>query len=122
MASQNESDEKSRTDEVEKRDSKVESRGGASTELETKELEIKPYSNEDPLRASRIDALAGETQNLLDKISVEAVGFDRANSESLSDIHKDAVERSKWRPARQDAFIGILRLGNPVPPRSKRVL
>ena len=122
MASSNESNEKSRNDEVKaevKDNERVRDRG---TDMESKEQQYEHFSDDDPFGAVRITALRSETAELLEPLQIEADGFERATSEQLRNLQQDAVERAKWTKTRQDGFTAILRLGRPTPPRSKRVL
>lgn len=122
MAPQNEGDKKSGNEQAEGDNIDSKSSESDSIIMEGKEPQIEPYSDDDPLRSTRINSLASETAGLLDKVQAQPTGFERATGEELRNIHEDAIERSKWSTSRQDGFTGILRLGRPVPPRARRVL
>ena len=93
-----------------------------SNDLESREQQPEPYSDEDSYRAARIDSLVGETESLLAEVQSKAIGFDNATPEQLRNIHKDATEREGWSQTRTDGFISVLRFGRPTPPRAKRIL
>lgn len=80
-----------------------------------------PFSEDDDLRAGRIDALRGETRDLLPYLSHDAFdGVDRAQAEA---IQNDAEERAGWPEPVADAFRGICQLASRrTPKRSQRVL
>ena len=122
MASQNESDKKSGIDEVKTDTERDGSKDSGSVELESKEVEFEPFSDDDPYGAARISSLFSETSQFLDSIQAKPVGFETATQQQLRSFQEDAVQRAKWSQARQDVFIGFLRLGRPIPPRSKRIL
>lgn len=122
MASQNESDEKSRNDDtsaVHQQTRPTDSRG---SDMESERREPEPFAVDDPLSAVRLDTLTGETAGLLSEIQTEPVGFDGADRHELAKLYEDAQERQNWSQARQDGFRAILRLAKPIPPRANRVL
>lgn len=122
MAPQNEGNEESRNQKVEGSNQQDGSSISASADLESPQQQIEPFTDADPFRAARTRETIGETESILAEVQSKAVGFNDLADFELANLYKDATERAKWEPARQDAFIGILRLGKPVPPRAKRVL
>lgn len=122
MASQNEMHEKPGNESTSTVSKETGPRNRRSTDLESGEQQYQPFSAEDPFRSSRITSLRSEAKAILAPIQGQATGFKDLNDKQLRNIHNDAVERSGWQQARQDGFIGLLRLGNRTPPRSKRVL
>ena len=122
MAPQNESDPKSGNEETQVGDKQTTGQSSRGTDLESEQLRPEPYAIDDPQRADRISALSSETAGVLEQVQATPVGFDDLTPEQLRYVHEDAVERSEWSEARQDAFVSILRLGRKVPPRSKRIL
>ena len=122
MAPQSKSNEKYRNDEVEKEVENDERIGSGSTDLESKKLEYEHFSDDDPYGPARVTALRSETAELLEPLSLEADGFERATSKQLRNLQQDAMERAKWTKARQDGFTAVLRLGRKTPTRSERVL
>ena len=122
MAPQDESNKKPRDDDSDELHSGARSDDGKSVELESIDREPEPFSDDDPFRAARIGEVVGETSGLLSEVQVQGAGFEGLTNREYADLHKNAAERKRWPEARQDGFISILRLGKPVPPRSKRVL
>ena len=122
MASQNESDEKSRNEEIKSTDSEVHKRTDRSTDVESKGQQFEPFAADDPWRTTRTREVVSETKRLLEQIQTEPIGFENATPKQLRSFQQNATERASWSQARQDGFIGLLRLGRPVPPRSKRIL
>jgi len=85
-------------------------------------VDIVPFSENDPFRATRISETVGQTASLLSEVQMEASGFQGATTEQFAALSRDAEERASWSQTRQDGFVGLLRLGKSTPPRSKRIL
>lgn len=122
MAPQNEMHAESRTTDVEKSPKSNENSDVIGDDLETKELQFEPFSEQDPFRTTRIAEVVDETHTFLSNIQSEAVGFQELNESQLRALSQDAAQRSLWDKARTDAFTGVLRLAKPIPPRANRVL
>ena len=122
MESQSESDKKPGTDQV--NDSAEKSKDGVSrgVDVAIEGQQFEPFTDADPFRAARTAEAVGETRTFLSEIQIEPAGFSDATPEQQRRVHADAAERASWSQARQDEFLGILRLGRRTPPRSKRVL
>jgi len=93
-----------------------------TSDMAAQVVDIVPFSENDPFRATRISETVGETASLLSEVQMEATGFQGATTEQLAALSKDAEERASWSQARQDGFVGLLRLGKPTPARSQRIL
>ena len=94
MASQNESNEKSRNDEIERDVKKAGSTDSGSADLESKQQQIEPFSDDDPHSASRITEIRSETAALLNEVSIEDIGYESVTPEQFRNIQKDVVDRS----------------------------
>ena len=122
MEPQNEMHQKSGAEADQRQAQQVESGDHKSADMASGEQRIEPFSNDDPFLATRITETRSETDRLLQSISSEPVGFERLNRKQIKSLYANAVERSQWSQARQDAFASVLRLGVRVPPRANRVL
>lgn len=122
MASQNEVHEESRDVEVEEHVTRNGPGNSESVNVESRNQPIEPFTDADPFIATRITETTGQVSSLLEPLSFEAVGFENLTNEQYRHLSEDAIERAKWPKAIQDEFEGFLRLGRPLPPRSKRVL
>lgn len=122
MEAPNESDTRTRNESPETDTGETSGRNVTRNDLETSNVEPSPFSELDPYRPARITSLRGETDEFLQEIQLEAVGFSGSNDEQLRHFLKDAEERAGWSQTRQDAFRSILRLGKPIPRRSSRIL
>jgi tRNA/tmRNA/rRNA uracil-C5-methylase (TrmA/RlmC/RlmD family) len=122
MATQNEMHQESGNEKAEKDNQSTELQTSASSDLESREQRIEPFTDNDPYLPSRITETRSETEALLSGLSIKPVGFENVNRKQAKRLYEDAIERAGWSQARQDAFNGILRLGTSIPPRSKRVL
>lgn len=122
MAPQNESDQKPGNDEVKAGSERVAEPGSGSTDLASQDKPVEYFSDDDEFSASRFAALSSETTGLLQQVQLKPDGLKDATPEQLRNLYQDAEERQGWSQARQDGFIGLLRLGRPTPPRAARVL
>lgn len=122
MASQNEMHSESGIEKVEGTNTESGSGDSRVTDLQTRDRQAAPFSEFDPFRADRTRQVISETDEFLGQINAQPNGFERASETDLQKLSEDAFERSKWSETRSDAFLGVLRLGRPVPPRSKRIL
>ena len=122
MEAQSEGNEELRVKEGKGNAKGDELQSGRGANVETREQPIEPFSNDDPFRTDRINQARSEASALLKHVQAEPVGFQGSNDKQLVRVYKDAEERATWSKARQDGFIGILRLGRPVPRRSERIL
>lgn len=121
MATQNESNEKPRQTEVNREVTANEQPRDRSANMESDDAQIVPFSENDPFRAARIAETARETGELLETISCKAVGFEELDDDQIRRISEDAEERARWRPARQDGFRALLRLGRKSLTRYQRI-
>lgn len=122
MAPQNESDKKSGNEKVENVDDGSNGKSAGGSNLESIEQSITPFDDDDPFRSSRIAEVHSQTMSLFNQVQIEPIGLDGATNDEYRDISKHAMERTSWPKARQDAFIGVLRLGRKPPTRAKRIL
>ena len=122
MASQNEMHQKSGNEEIKESNKQLETRTSQGSNMETGDLGYEPFSDQDPYRTDRINQINSEAAGLLESIRCEPVGLEGLNQSQYQSLYKDAEERSTWSKSRQDAFTGLLRLGQRTPRRSKRVL
>ena len=118
MASQNEMHEGTRNAQDKKTDSNNSPGQTTPINVEAEKQPPPPFSEHDPFRSHRYREVTGQTQTFLDSMGLTASGFEDADENQLRTLSKDAEERQRWRPARSDAFIGIVRLGTVTPPRS----
>lgn len=122
MEPQNESNEKSGIDQVKETSPSANVGYVGTTNVETNDLPIEPFTESDPFRASRIDQTISETTTLLQSVSQQDSNIEDVDVDTIKALHQDASERSKWSKTRTDGYTGLLRLAVPTPPRSKRVL
>ena len=122
MASQNEVHSESGNEKTEKGDRESTAEKGGSVDLETKDKQPAPFSEFDPFRATRTSTLVGETSALLEQVHLEPSFSEGTDEAMLRKLYADAEERSMWSETRSDAFLSVLRLGIPTPPRGKRIL
>lgn len=122
MATQDESNAESGNDEA-KAVTKVDgSEHSSGADVESTQQQYEPFGDDDPHGPARVASLRGETDALLDEIQAKGTGFDGTTVKQRQNLHSDAVERALWSEARQDVFVGVLRLGRPIPSRNKRIL
>lgn len=122
MESQNEVHQKTGNEKVTETDKQPQPQHTRRASDETREIQPAPFSEFDPFRSARIDALHSEAKDLSTSLSIKLTGIDGLNENELRAFQEDAEERQRWSKARQDAFGGIVRLGANVPPRANRVL
>ena len=122
MASSHESNEKPGNDQVEGGDQESRSESSGSTQLESGYKHYEPFSDVDPFRADRISKVRSANAALLQSIQTEPVGLENLTEEQYRSLYSNVEERASWSTARQDAFLGLLRLGRKTPARGKRIL
>ena len=122
MAPQNEMHKESRDEDIESADGNARTVSDKGADLESRNIEPEPFSNDDPFLATRIAETRSQTNALFESLSLKTAGFENATNEQYRRISEDAIERAKWPEAIQDEFEGLLRLGRKIPPRSRRIL
>jgi len=122
METSRESNPQSGNENAEVSDQQLQSGANRTSDMAPEVVDIVPFSENDPFRATRISETVGETASLLSEVQMEASGFQGATPEQFAALSRDAAERASWSQTRQDGFIGLLRLGKPTPSRSQRIL
>lgn len=122
MATPDKSNPQSRNEHVEAVDPQTTGSPNRGADVETRHVQPEPWSIDDPDLPDRINTVQRQTGAFLQEIQVEPAFGEGLSPEQYRDIHRAAVERASWSPARQNAFRGVLRLARPTPPRAKRVL
>jgi len=122
MATQSESNPRSGEGSVEKPSSQSTSGQGRGTDVAPEVVPPERFSADDPQRSESIAAIDGEAGAFLSRVGLRATRPEELAPSEWRALQGYAAERERWNAATSDVFSGILRLGNTVPPRSKRVL
>jgi len=122
MASSSEGDKGFGEGKVEKSSVSTEPSPSKGPELPPEVLPAQYFTSDDPQRAERLSQVDGEAGSILSSVGLRLRRSDGMDPRELRNLHADARQRSQWNNATADVFKGVLRLGNRVPPRSRRVL
>lgn len=122
MATQDQSDEKSRLKQAQDGADEHAPQQNRSSELETPDVQFERFGDDDPHLPQRIASLASETGDFLSEVGKSFDGLGDASPRELRQFQSDASERARWGQSQKNAFQGIIRLGNRTPSRTNRVL
>jgi len=122
MEPSREGDKRPREGQVAEPAAQPNAQGSGGAGVAPAELPVEHFAPDDDKRAERLAALDGQTSGFLSEVGRTADGYGELSPAELRALQRDARERENWPQAQSDVFRGIIRLGNPVPPRSRRVL
>jgi len=102
--------------------SRSESQTSGASNVASEVVPVERFSESDPQRSRRIAEIDGEASAFLSNLGYRMQRPDDMDAGEWRRLQRHGAERAGWNEATSDVFEGILRLGVPTPPRSKRVL